>query len=249
QNGDVIAGTGVTVSGGSNVLPGSDNVTVSHRDLSSQSSVDNSYGSVIQDVSLDFTGHVTRLVSYNLDNRYYTESEVNGAFLKLNGTNSPTASINWNGQNITNINKLYCQEVDPVVKIGGAQYSTWMAENIGVRVEVVGEDRLTDGRFEVDLATQPEGSNLWLFYNVVAEKGIIPFVVPQDEAYLMCKMEGSRFIVKAISGDRQAHFSYRLSGKRIDKAALSDGEINRIDDFKSDIYIDRDKYDKNGNLK
>ena len=50
---------------------------VSHEDLSSQSSVNNSGGTVIQDVTLGSLGHVTGLTSYNLDNRYYTESEVN----------------------------------------------------------------------------------------------------------------------------------------------------------------------------
>jgi len=50
---------------------------VSHEDLSSQSSVNNSGGTVIQDLTLGSLGHVAGLVSYNLDNRYYTESEVN----------------------------------------------------------------------------------------------------------------------------------------------------------------------------
>ena len=50
---------------------------VSHEDLSSQPSANNSEGTVIQDLTLGSLGHVTGLVSYNLDNRYYTESEVN----------------------------------------------------------------------------------------------------------------------------------------------------------------------------
>jgi len=50
--------------------------TVSHEDLSSQASINNSNGIVIQDVSLGSLGHITGLGSYNLDNRYYTETEV-----------------------------------------------------------------------------------------------------------------------------------------------------------------------------
>ena len=52
-------------------------LTISHADTSSQASVDNSNGTVIQDVTLDTYGHVTGLGAVNLDGRYYTESEIN----------------------------------------------------------------------------------------------------------------------------------------------------------------------------
>jgi len=41
--------------------------TVSHEDLSSQSSINNSNGTVIQDVTLGSMGHITGLGSYNLE--------------------------------------------------------------------------------------------------------------------------------------------------------------------------------------
>jgi hypothetical protein len=47
---------------------------MSHTDTSSQSSVNNSNGVVIQDVSVDTFGHVTSLGSTDLDNRYPTTS-------------------------------------------------------------------------------------------------------------------------------------------------------------------------------
>jgi hypothetical protein len=68
---EVIAGAGLT---GGGALTG--NVTLSHADTSSQASVDNSNGNVIQDVTLDTYGHITALASTNLDNRYYTETEI-----------------------------------------------------------------------------------------------------------------------------------------------------------------------------
>jgi len=52
-------------------------ITICHTDTSSQASVNNSNGTVIQDVTLDGFGHVTGLTSYNLDSRYYTETEIN----------------------------------------------------------------------------------------------------------------------------------------------------------------------------
>ena len=60
-------------------------VTFHHNDTSSQASVNNSSGTVIQDVTLDGYGHVTGLASVNLDGRYYTESEADSRFVNVNG--------------------------------------------------------------------------------------------------------------------------------------------------------------------
>ena len=45
-------------------------ITLSHADTSSASSVDNSNGTVIQDITLDGFGHITAIGSANLDTRY-----------------------------------------------------------------------------------------------------------------------------------------------------------------------------------
>jgi hypothetical protein len=49
---------------------------IAHADTSTQASVDNANGTVIQDVTLDTYGHVTGLASVDLDGRYYTETEI-----------------------------------------------------------------------------------------------------------------------------------------------------------------------------
>ena len=69
------AGSGLSLSG----------TTFSHTDTSSQSSVNNSNGTVIQDVTLDTYGHVTGLTSANLDGRYYTETEADSRFVNVTG--------------------------------------------------------------------------------------------------------------------------------------------------------------------
>jgi len=68
--------TGVTAGSGLAGGGTSGAVTLCHCDTSSQASVNNSNGTVIQDVTLDTYGHVTALGSANLDSRYYTETEV-----------------------------------------------------------------------------------------------------------------------------------------------------------------------------
>ena len=60
------AGSGIDLAG----------TVFSHTDTSSQASVNNSNGIVIQDITLDGFGHITGIASTNLDGRYYTESEI-----------------------------------------------------------------------------------------------------------------------------------------------------------------------------
>jgi hypothetical protein len=75
--------TGVTAGSGLSGGGTSGTVTLSHSDTSSQGSVNNSDGTVIQDVTLDTYGHVTALGSVNLDGRYYTETESDARFLGI----------------------------------------------------------------------------------------------------------------------------------------------------------------------
>lgn len=67
--------------------------TISHADTSSQGSINNSNGTVIQDVTLDTYGHVSGLASVNLDGRYYTETEVNSLLAgKANSSHTHSAT-------------------------------------------------------------------------------------------------------------------------------------------------------------
>jgi predicted heme/steroid binding protein len=77
----ITAGSGL--SGGTITTTG----TISHADTSSQASVDNTGGVVIQDVTLDTFGHVTGLESVDLDLRYVPLTRtLNGLALSSNQT-------------------------------------------------------------------------------------------------------------------------------------------------------------------
>jgi len=87
----VTAGTGLTGGG----VAG--DVVLNHDDLSTQNSVNNSDGTVLQDIAIGSLGHVTGITSYDLDNRYYTEAEADGFFVNENQTNSITGAMITDG--------------------------------------------------------------------------------------------------------------------------------------------------------
>lgn len=84
----------VTAGGGITVTQSGNSYEVAHTDTSSQQSVNFTGGTVIQDLTLDTYGHITGLQGYDLDGRYYTESEFN------NWLNGDTAI---DGHNFTEI--------------------------------------------------------------------------------------------------------------------------------------------------
>ncbi len=94
---NLIAGTGIDISYNAS----NHDVTITHEDRSSQGSVNNSNGTVIQDVSLDWSGHVTGLASVNLDNRYARGSGSTNYLVKWTGTRTVgTSQLYDNGTNV-----------------------------------------------------------------------------------------------------------------------------------------------------
>jgi len=75
---DVIAGTDISITDNS---PSSGQITINHNVAGANTTVNNSDGTVLQDITVTAQGHVTFVGSYNLDNRYYTETELNNGQL------------------------------------------------------------------------------------------------------------------------------------------------------------------------
>ena len=93
--------TNFTIGGAAGAITvnsGTNSITIGHHDTSSASSVNNSNGTVIQDVTLDTYGHVTALGSVNLDNRYYQKSESESRYVNVTGdTMTGTLTSTQNG--------------------------------------------------------------------------------------------------------------------------------------------------------
>jgi len=65
--------------------PGSGQITISHNVVGAGTTVNNSNGVVLQDITVTSQGHVTAVGSYDLDNRYYTEAETDAKYVALTG--------------------------------------------------------------------------------------------------------------------------------------------------------------------
>lgn len=82
-NGISLSGTTFSVAAGSGLTQEASGLA--HSDTSTQASVDNSNGTVIQDITLDGFGHITAIGSVDLDGRYYTETEADSRFVNATG--------------------------------------------------------------------------------------------------------------------------------------------------------------------
>lgn len=89
QKGNLVQGSNISLSGTlSNRLIGSGDITVNHAITSTQSSVSNANGNVIQSITLDTNfGHVTNISTIDLDSRYNNYIHPSGF------TNQPSTSL------------------------------------------------------------------------------------------------------------------------------------------------------------
>ena len=98
NNATITISAGTNLTGGGNFTTNqssNETITINHEDVSSQGSVNNSGGTVIQDVTLNANGHVTALGSVNLDGRYFTETESDSRYWRRNETGSTADFQNW----------------------------------------------------------------------------------------------------------------------------------------------------------
>ena len=170
----ITAGAAITVTGSGSE---SASPTVNHADTSSQSSVDNSGATVIQDVTLDTYGHVTGLGSHTLtlanlgytgatNANYITNNNqlTNGAGYttytanqSLNTSNSPSfAGVNING-NLNAVDDIYL--ADQILHEGDTDtYMQFNAANTW-RVVTGGSQRLVVNSSSVEISNGGLGMN------------------------------------------------------------------------------------------
>ena len=112
---DVLAGTDLakTATGGQ--------VTINHNVSGANATVNNSNGTVLQDITISAQGHVTAIGSYDLDNRYYTETEVDANFYKIGSAAEIRSDETWSASDtkIATTSAIDARITDIVDEIGG----------------------------------------------------------------------------------------------------------------------------------
>jgi hypothetical protein len=136
--------------------------------------------------------------------------------------------LDLGGKRIERVDELSANTIDPVLQIGGKLYRTWSLDMVGQRAEVIGQGE-TDahGFFELDISSQPEGSDLWLFWNAVDTKTITVFVSANSPVCIYGNIEGVLLKVGSVEQTAGAKFSYRLIGVRKDFRDMTPEETNR----------------------
>jgi hypothetical protein len=160
----------------------------------------------------------------------------NSPFIINTGSTSPAPYIDFANYKLRNV-----REIDPIFNINGKKYTSYLPDSIGQKIEVVGQAKLTGNSLEIDLAKEPEGSDLWLFWQTAYRESIVPFVSAQDNASLYAFIDGSKFIIKLTQGQKDAKFSYRLIATRLDHAG---DENNLYSDQTVESFIDIDSLRK-----
>jgi hypothetical protein len=176
-------------------------------------------------------------LTVNLDGRYVKTSDLTawtdaGTYIYPNNTSlfhiEDDGDLNLGGKRIEQVDELSANSIDPVLKINGKLYRTWTLDVVGQKTEVIGQGKTGEsGFYESDLASQPEGSDLWLFWNAVDSKTIVVFVTANSPACMYATLEGSIFKIGSVERLGGAAFSYRLIGTRKDFRDMSPDDVNR----------------------
>jgi hypothetical protein len=211
-----------------------------------------------------------RLATYNVTNgvSIYGGSGTADTGIAINsvanvgiGTTTPTAKLHvagnanitssltmggdiiMSGNNISGLNKITVNTIDPLYNIKGVNYSTFAAAIVGgVKEEYIGTikvlDKKLDGTYEkiINFDTVFEGSDLWVWYKTVdfSSKNVQVLITPiNDFAQAYYKIDGNKLVFKT---DKPIELSYRLIGRRIDWRKWPTRAIDQEE--KAGFYLD-----------
>ena len=119
---DLIGGTDIAIADNNNAgSSATGKFTINHDVSGANSTVNNSNGNVLQDITISAQGHVTAIGSTNLDDRYYTETEVDANFYKLGSVAEIQSGETWSAADnkIATTSAIDARIIDLVDDVGG----------------------------------------------------------------------------------------------------------------------------------
>ena len=139
--------------------------------------------------------------------------------------------------------KLNVGTIDPIYKINGKKFATYVPGIIGVKEEISGVLTLScsAGRCArtIDFASEPEGSDLWLFGKTTDIRRHLPQAAVQltpafeGRAWYAKDAARGRLTVTAVSAgsERTVEVSYRITAPRFDAAQWSNRATDDVEGF------------------
>jgi len=119
---DLIGGTDIAIADNNNAgSSATGKFTINHSVSGANTTVNNSDGNVIQDITVSAQGHVTAVGSKNLNDVYYTETEVDSNFYKIGSANEIRSDETWSASNtkIATTSAIDARITDMIDDVGG----------------------------------------------------------------------------------------------------------------------------------
>jgi hypothetical protein len=152
-------------------------------------------------------------------------------------------NMDFNNMNITGVNKITLNIVDPLYDIDGEKFSTYGPSITGAKEETTGKVALScwlGGCYSIiDFDKVEKGSDLWLFYQVT-DLGedwddLIVLLTPEgnNDVWYKIRAEKNQLI---IYGKKETKVSYRLTAPRFDYENWpNESEDDHLDGLKVDL--------------
>ena len=127
--------------------------------------------------------------------------------------------MDLNNNDITGVDKLDANTIDPVYDIGGIKYATYVPSMAGgVKEEVTGTIMLNSD-YTMDFKNLEIGSDLWLFYQITDfgsdMENLQVFLTPGFNGNVWYEKNPDESTL-TISGSSDGEVSYRFTASRFD---------------------------------